>query len=384
MALLTAAKVKVLTEPGRYSDGEGLHLFIRKSGTKAWVHRVTVDGRRRDIGIGGYPAVSLARARERADENRAAIANGRDPQAEKRRAIEVPSFREAADRTISANKPRWRHGKTATNWKGSLETYAFPVFGDIRVDHVGRGDVLTVLEPIWTTKPAIARKLRQRIRTVFAWAMAHGFIELNPAGEVISAALPAMPAVKAHFRALHYGEVGRALVTIAESTASLSSRLCLRFLVLTAARSGEARGAMWEEIDFKGREWRIPPARMKSGIEHRVPLSGACLDLLRQARKLDDNSGLVFPSALKPGSALSDMTLTKVLRTTGLAERATVHGFRTSFKTWCMEQTDTPWAVGEAALAHTLGNSTEQAYARSNLFARRRALMQQWTDYVVG
>ena len=172
--------------------------------------------------------------------------------------------------------------------------------------------------------------------------MAHGFIELNPAGEVINAALPAMPAVKAHFRALHYGEMGKALETIAESTASLSSRLCLRFLVLTAPRSGEARGAMWDEIDFKGREWRIPPARMKSGIEHRVPLSWASLDLLRQARKLDDNSGLVFPSALKPGSALSDMTLTKVLRTTGLAERATVHGFRTSFKTWCMEQTDTP------------------------------------------
>lgn len=384
MAPLTAAKVKALKEPGRYSDGEGLHLFIRKSGTKAWVHRITVDGRRRDIGLGGYPAVSLAKARERSEENRTAVADGRDPQIEKRRAVKVPTFREAADRTISANAPRWRHSKTAANWKGSLETYCYPVFGDIRVDHVGRGDVLAVLEPIWTTKPAIARKLRQRIRTVFAWTMAHGFIELNPAGEVISAALPAMPAVKAHFRALHYGEVGKALETIEGSTASLSSRLCLRFLVLTAARSGEARGATWDEIDFQAQEWRIPPARMKSGIEHRVPLSEACLDLLRQARKHDDNSGLVFPSALKPGSALSDMTLTKILRTTGLAERATVHGFRTSFKTWCMEQTDTPWAVGEAALAHTLGNSTEQAYARSDLFERRRALMQRWSDYLTG
>ena len=200
----------------------------------------------------------------------------------------------------------------------------------------------------------------------------------------MNAALPPMPAVKAHFRALPYGDVGKALETIEESTASLSSRLCLRFLVLTAARSGEARGAIWDEIDFEGREWRIPPARMKSGVEHRVPLSDVSLDVLRQARRLDDNSGLVFPSVLKPGRALSDMTLTKVLRTTGLAERATVHGFRTSFKTWCMEQTDTPWAVGEAALAHTLGNSTEQAYARSDLFDRRRALMQQWADYLTG
>ena len=383
LALLTAAKVKALNEPGRYSDGEGLHLFVRKSGTKAWVHRFTVDGRRRDIGLGGYPAVSLAKARERAEENRAAIADGRDLQAEKRRAVDLPSFREAADRTIGANKPRWRHSKTATNWKGSLETYAFPLFGDIRVDHVGRGDVLAVLEPIWTTKPATARKLRQRIRTVFSWAMAHGFIELNPAGEVINAALPPMPAVKAHFRALPYGDVGKALETIEESSSSLSSRLCLRFLVLTAARSGEARSTLWDEIDFEEREWRIPATRMKSGVEHRVPLSDISLDVLQQALSLDDNSGLVFPSTLKPGRPLSDMTLTKILRSVGLADRATVHGFRTSFRTWAMERTDTPWAVGEAALAHTLGNSTEQAYARSDLFERRRVLMQQWADYLL-
>ncbi len=214
--------------------------------------------------------------------------------------------------------------------------------------------------------------------------MAHGFIELNPAGEVINAALPPMPAVKAHFRALPYGDVGKALETIEGSSSSLSSRLCLRFLVLTAARSGEARGTLWHEIDFEEREWRIPAARMKSGVEHRVPLSDVSMDVLQQALNLDDDSGLVFPSTLKPGRPLSDMTLTKILRSVGLADRATVHGFRTSFKTWAMERTDTPWAVGEAALAHTLGNSTEQAYARSDLFERRRTLMQQWADYLFG
>ena len=214
--------------------------------------------------------------------------------------------------------------------------------------------------------------------------MAHDYIDRNPAGEAIDGALPAMPVVREHFRALPYEEVGKALATVEASTATLSSKLCLRYLVLTAARSGEARGATWDEIDMKGREWRISGSRMKGGREHRVPLPDKALDVLRQARALDDNSGLVFPSTLKSGKPLSDMTLTKILRSVGLADRATVHGFRTSFKTWAMEQTDTPWAVGEAALAHTLGNSTEQAYARSDLFERRRTLMQQWVDYLLG
>ena len=171
---------------------------------------------------------------------------------------------------------------------------------------------------------------------------------------------------------------------MASSQASLAAKLCLRFLVLTAARSGEARGATWDEIDLLGQEWRIPARRMKAGIVHRVPLSRQALDLLQEATVLRDESGLVFPSPLKPGAELSDMTLTKVLRSLGLAERATVHGFRSGFKNWTLEQTDTPWAVSEAALAHVLGNSTEQAYARSDLFERRRTLMQQWADHVAG
>ena len=160
--------------------------------------------------------------------------------------------------------------------------------------------------------------------------------------------------------------------------------MCFRFLVLTAARSGEARGAAWDEIDLQGRLWRITSKRMKAGVEHRVPLSGQALNVLGEASVLRDESGLVFPSPMKPGSPLSDMTLTKVLRSTGLAERTTVHGLRSSFKNWALEQTDTPWAVSEAALAHVLGNSTEQAYARSDLFERRRTLMQQWADYLTG
>ena len=382
MGKLTALKVKGLQKPGRYGDGAGLYLVVRPSGSKSWVQRAVVDGRRRDIGLGGYPVVSLAVARERAAANSTAVAVGHDPQAERRRPG-LPTFREAAQRYIEANRVRWRNPKTAINWQGSLEMYAYPVFGDTRIDRITQADVLKSLS-IWTTKPSIARKLRQRIRAVFAYAQAHGHIEINVAGEVINAALPPMPAVEQHFRALPYQEVVIALGTVEASGSSLSSRLCFRFLVLTAARSGEARGATWDEIDIRDRVWRIPSGRMKAGVEHRVPLSDQALDTLRRARALDDNSGLVFPSPLKPGSPMSDMTLTKILRSTGLADRATVHGFRTTFKTWCMEQTDTPWAVGEAALAHSLGSTTEQAYARSDLFERRRALMQLWADYAAG
>ena len=212
--------------------------------------------------------------------------------------------------------------------------------------------------------------------------MAHGFMETNPAGEAIDGALPPMPKAKAHFRALPYQEVWAALETVHASQASIAAKLCFRFLVLTATRSGEARGATWDQVDLQGKEWRIPAQRMKAGVEHRVALSRQALDVLSEASALRDESGLVFPSPLKPGAAMSDMTLTKVLRSVGLAESATIHGFRSSFKNWTLEQTDTPWAVSEAALAHTLGNSTEQAYARSDLFERRRVLMQQWADYL--
>ena len=228
---------EALREPGRYSDGDGLHLFISRTGGKSWVHRVTVDGRRRDIGLGGYPTVSLAQAR-----NRAAIADGKDPLAEKRRPA-VPTFREAAHATHDANRPRWRNRRHALSWIQTLERHAFPRIGNMPVDTIGRTDVLAVLTPIWTTRPETARRVRQRMRTVFRWTMAHEAIESNPAGEAIDGALPSMPKVKAHLRALPYHETGEALRTVDASPASPASKLCLRFLVLTAARSGEARGS---------------------------------------------------------------------------------------------------------------------------------------------
>ena len=296
--------------------------------------------------------MSLARAREKAAENRAAVAEGRDPLAD-RHAPAMPTFREAAGAAHEANRPRWRNAKHIASWMQTLERHAMPTLGATPLGRIDRGEVLRVLTPIWTTRPETARRVRQRMRTVFRWAMAHGFMETNPAGEAIDGA-------------------------------SIPARLCFRFLVLTAARSGEARGARWDEIDLQSHVWRIPSERMKAGKEHRAPLSVQALELLGEASALRDESGLVFPSPLKPRAPMSDMTLTKLLRSTGLSERATVHGFRSSFKNWTLEQTDTPWAVSEAALAHILGNSTEQAYARSDLFERRRALMQQWADYLTG
>ena len=381
MAKLTAAKIKAIGDKGRYGDGDGLYLNVSATGSKSWVMRAVVSGRRRDIGLGGYPAVSLAKARERAAASRSAIVDGRDPVAEKRRR-DRPTFEAAAQAVHEMSLPRWRSEKNSQQWLTSLERHAYPILGQKRIDEIDQADVLAVLTPIWTARPEQARRVRRRMRTIFKWALAHAYISVNPAGEVIDGALVPQPAIKEHFRALPYQDVGAALEIVEASGASLSAKLCLRLLILTAARSGEARGATWNEMDLESRTWLVSGSRMKAGVEHRVPLSDQALEVLSSAAAITEDSGFVFPSPMKQSKPLSDMTLTKILRDVGLADRATVHGFRTSFKTWCMEQTDTPWAVGEAALAHTLGNSTEQAYARSDLFERRRVLMQQWADYL--
>ena len=380
MGHLTAARVKA-AGPGKYHDGHGLHLRVTSAGSKSWFLRLTVDGRRRDMGLGGWPEVSLVDARRKALEHRTAAAGGSDPVADNRRG-ETPVFRDAAEAVLEANRPRWRGERQASLWWRSLENHAFPVIGDMRVDRITQSDVLGALTPIWTTRPETARKVRQRIRAVLRWAMAHGYVVFNVAGEVIDGALPPMPKVQSHFRSLPYGEVADALAVVDQTKASPSAKLCLRFLVLTAARSGEARNATWDEIEFGACEWRIPAERMKAASEHRVPLSEAAMAVLDKAKGHHDGSDLVFPSPLKPGHPLSDMTLTKILRDVGLADRATVHGFRASFRTWALEETDTPWAVCEAALAHSLGDSVQQAYIRGDAFAKRRKLMDQWAQYL--
>ena len=382
MAKLTVTKVKALSKPGKYADGAGLYLIVKPTGTKSWVLRYTLNGRRPEMGLGGFPDVTLARARALAALRRVELTEGRDPLAEKRRG-DAPTFAAAARETHEVKKPRWRNKRHRDDWLRSLELYAFPVMGETPVDAITRVDVLDCLMPIWkAAKRDRAQRVRTRIRAVMKWAVAHGYREDNPAGEVIDGAIPAMPtAQQEHYRALPYPDVPAALEMVDASKASIASRACFRFLVLTAARSGEARGARWSEIDREAREWRIPGERMKAGIEHRVPLTDAALAVLDRVWPLRDESGLVFPSPKGNGAALSDMTLTKLLRSNGLAERTTVHGFRSAFRDWAGERTNAPWAVMEHALAHQVGSSVERAYARSDLLEKRRELMSQWAAY---
>ena len=376
---LTVKKVRAINQPGLYGDGNTLYLRVAPGGSKQWVQRLTIHGKRRDIGLGGCSWVTLAEARDAAYANRRLARRGGDPLAVKRQP-KVPTFREAAQRTFEALRPRWRSEKVAANWMQKLERHALARLGDIPVDRIGREHVLAVLTPIWTTKPETGRKVRQNIRATLKWCQAHGFVQFNAAGEAIDGALPRMPAVKAHFRALPYAEIPEALDIVQTSGASRVAKLALKFLIFTAARSGEVRGATWAEIHSD--VWKIPGERMKAGVEHRVPLSAPALEVLEHTRALNDGSALIFPSPIRRGRELSDMTLTKVLRDTGLAERATVHGFRSSFRDWCAD-TGKAREVAEAALAHTVGG-VEGAYFRSDLFERRRRLMDAWAAYLTG
>ena len=223
-----------------YRADPTLYLNVAPGGSKSWIQRLTIRGKRHDIGLGSFELVTMAEARDKAFQNRRLVQAGGNPLAEKRKA-RVPTFREAAEATFSANRPRWRNAKVASNWMQQLERHAFPRLGDMQVDEIGREDVLAVLTPIWTTKPEVGRKVRQRIRVTLRWAEAHGHVQTNIAGEGIDGALPRQPAVRQHFRALHHREVAAALETVEVSGASLASKLCFRFLVLTAARRGAAR-----------------------------------------------------------------------------------------------------------------------------------------------
>ncbi len=392
MARLTAVKVKNLRQPGRYGDGQGLYLNVAPRGSKSWVQRIAADGKRSDLGLGGYPTVGLAEAREKAVANKKAVREGGNPvtvrstktggvKAAVPSAPEIPTFRETATFVHSQNSEKWESAKAKNNWWQRAERYVFPVIGDMAVGRIGRTEVLGIVEPVWTEKPETARRIRLIIKTVMARAMAHGHIEVNPAGEIIDAALPAMPKFKVHFEALPYAGVATAIEAVESSTSYLSTKAAFRFLVLTAARSGEVRGTTWGEVDFDRVVWNIPASRMKTRKEHRVPLSLQAMELLRKARELHaDGSPYIFPNDLTPSKPLSENALSYMLRRIGMA--STVHGFRSSFRDWASENTDASHAVMELSLAHDVGSGVVQSYARSDLLERRRELMQQWADYL--
>ena len=374
---LTAARIRALKAPGLYADGHTLYLRVAPGGSKSWIQRLVIRGRRRDLGLGGWPLVTLAEARDLAFENRRLARRGGDPVAERQRAT-APTFAVAAELTYQTARARWRSDKVAENWKRRLDNHVLPALGAMNVDDVGREDVLRVLLPMWTTQTETARKVRAIIRATLAWAEAHGHVGVNVAGPAINGALPAMPSVKGHHRALPHAEIPAALETIEATGASIAVKSCIRFVVLTACRSGEARGAKWSEIDLDAREWRIPGERMKAGGEHRVPLSDAAVEALETMLEQRDDD-FVFPSPMVPGKPLSDMSLTRCLRSVGLADRATVHGFRSSFRDWCAD-TGKPREVAESALAHVVGG-VEGSYFRSDIMERRRGVMEAWARY---
>ena len=377
---LSAAFIRTVTEPGKYFDGQGLFLRVEPSGSRRWVQRTTIRGKRTEIGLGSASLVSLAEAREAALRNRKIARQGGDPLRAKREAEAVLTFEEAARKVHELHRPSWRNAKHAAQFISTLETYAFPRMGKLSVADVGTADVLAVLTPIWLTKAETARRVRQRIGVVMKWAVAQGWRQDNPA-DAISNALPKQDRTQKHRKSLPYNEVSSCIAAVKASKAATSTKLCFELLVLCASRSGEARLARWDEIDLDAAEWTIPAERMKAKRDHRIPLSGRAVELLREARVLDDGLGLVFPGT-KSGKPLSDATLSKLVRELGFD--VDVHGFRTSFKTWTQEQTNTPREVSEAALAHTVRNKAEAAYARSDLFEKRRKLMERWASYLEG
>ena len=373
---LTAAFVRTVDRAGKYGDEHGLILRVRPTGSKHWIWRGTVGGRRVDLGLGAYPYTSLAEARQTAFEHRKCARAGGDPRS---RARSVPTFADAADKVIAIHRPSWRPGsKSEGQWRASLTDYAIPSLGSKRVDQISTADVMGVLLPIWSTKAETARRLRQRVSAIMKWAIAQGYRPDNPAGEALGAALPKNSGQRAHFRALPHAEVAAAVQKVRTSQAWAGTKLALEFLVLTAGRSGEVRLTRWNEIDLETATWTVPPSRMKAGRQHRVPLSGRALELLQEARRTADRSGLVFPSNWH-GRALSQSTLSKLLR--DLSIPCVPHGFRTSFRTWCGE-VGVAREVAEAALAHVVRNKVEAAYARGDLFEPRRPVMEAWSRYL--
>lgn len=380
MGNLTATAVKAASEPGRYGDGDGLFLLIGKRGGKSWMVRVQKDGRRRDIGLGSASKVSLKLARERATEVRCQIEAGIDPVAERRKAAGIPTFREAAALVHAEHKSGWKNAKHRAQWLTTLESYAFPKFGEWSVADVDSAAVRDALAAIWLTKPETARRLRQRIRTVIDWAVAKGYRDTALAMPVIDKALPKQRTKVRHHAALPYADLPEFIGSLRERESM--GRLALETVILTAARSGEVRLATWYELNLEAATWTIPAERMKADREHVVPLSPQALALFTRLKphKRGD-SELVFPGT-KRGKPLSDMTLTKALRDMG--REVTAHGFRSTFRDWVAEQTTWPAELAEAALAHVVSDKTVAAYQRGSMLEKRRELMAAWADYCEG
>ena len=394
---LTVLQVRS-AKPGRHADEKGLYLFVKPSGARSWVLRIQQGGRRRDLGLGSVllerrqsvvdvplgamRELTLAEAREKAALGRTLVKAGLDPSVEWRKLVAViPTFDKAARQYHENIKAGFRNSRHSASWLSSLEMHAFPKLGSTRVDRVDTAAIQSTLLPIWLKVPETARRVRQRIGAVLDFAHGQGWREAEAPLRAVSRGLPNQSKLAKHFAATPYPDVP-ALVLALRGKAETVGRLALRFVILTAARSGEVRGATWGEIDLAGATWNVPAHRMKAGQAHSVPLSLPALAILETMKGLFEGQtdDLVFPGA--GGKMISDMTMTKALRDAG--STATVHGFRSSFRDWAAEQTSFPPEWAEAALAHALPNKVEAAYRRTKFLDQRRKLMAAWGKFCTG
>jgi integrase len=375
---LSPIAIRNLRKPGRYTDGNCLYLEVLPSGLKRWMVRVVVKRRRRDLVLGNIQLVSLVTARERAYEVRLSARKGGDPSTQVKAQSDKPTFKELVERVHEANKPTWKNEKHAAQWINTLKQYTYPFIEKRRIDDITRPDILSVLEPIWLEKPETARRLRQRLRTVFDWAKAHHFYEGDNPVDAVEKALPRQTGDVEHHAALPIDGVPKFLTDLRSRSADTSTLLAFEFLILTATRTGEAINARWPEISLTDKTWTVPKDRMKAGVEHVVPLPARCLAILEEAKLHTGNSVLIFPGR-KADKPISNMAFLMLLRRMELD--ITAHGFRSTFRDWAAERTDYQHEVIEMALAHTIKNKVEAAYRRGNLLEKRRELMDAWERF---
>ncbi len=376
---LTAAFVRTVGRPGVYGDGRGgrglslrVHRTLDGRITKTWRQRVRIEGRLTSIGLGPYPEVTLAEARRKALDNSRMVRQGQDP-----RGRGVPTFAEAAERTIRLHRESWKAGSPLPEqWESTFRLHAASLL-DKPVDRITSADVLRCLSPIWSSKPAAARKARHRIAAVFRWCIGRNYRPDNPVDRAVAALPKANGNGPKHHRALAHREIAGALRAVRRIGGESAAALCVELIALTAVRPGEARGARWDEIDVEAARWTIPAARMKAGREFVVPLSTGALDALERARALSGKSSYVFPS--RTGGPLPTKGPGSLLRRAGVA--STPHGFRSSARSW-MAEAGVPAEVAEACLAHVPRSQVVQAYQRSDLLERRAEVMQEWSEYV--
>jgi integrase len=384
---LSATQVRAINAPGYFADGGNLFLQVSAFGTKSWLFRFTRAGKTREMGLGALADVSLAEARQKASEVRKMLRDGVDPieQRKAARSLMVATsataltFEQTAKAFIKAKESEWKNAKHGAQWHYTLEQFAYPIIGKVLVRDVTQAHILKIIEPIWTTKTETASRLRGRLENVLDYAIARGYrTDSNPAKwkGYLDKLLPTPSKVSkvVHHKALSYQAVGTFMADLRKHV-GMGTR-ALEFAILTVARSGEVRGATWEEIDLGNAVWTIPAARMKADKEHRIPLSDAALELLNTLPRID-GSTVVFPNM--KGGILSDMTMTATLKR--MAVDVTAHGFRSTFRDWAGETTAYPREVIEHALAHQLADKAEAAYARGTLFDKRRSLMESWAKH---